>query len=400
MAESNVVFFHQEELSQVRKGLQQRTDYLLQGPDGIGKTTFLKDLPWYWQNKGTDRRLAFWFVSFTLEEIRQEAELRDAQADNLPAPVPTGTIATFQEQVLEELKEAAADASRLTIFLFDDIDKAMSKDNLQFVVDLFKALATLKDRSTPRYIMTSRESPWTIFEHTYERGLLPQEWPDVVNLSLGLAPESEAHEFIVQAGGNEELTQALPWLKKHVASIRDLAGCFPWFLDLAVREAHDKLHNCPELEMSEFEQHFGHRVESKFQRIWRLSEPEERELLCKIAYGREPSAGPEYLLLKDSLFPKALVTSGNELFSEAFRQFVANTNEYMEYAQAQMKKSKPFWQDPEKIRHIVLALLIFFPVVLLLVFPSIKNPVFILWSALVFVLIFSMLMGLYFASEH
>lgn len=382
------IFFHKAKLAEVCRSLQAGRRYLVLGPLGIGKSAFLRNIEPYWGSTVTTQEKAFqfWHVDFS----RQPS-------------LTTDEAQRFKEEVLSNLRTYARDEERITICLMDHIEAAIIRADV-YDLGFFDTIGIYQNWPSLRYVIASDRSLWDQLSEAYhpdpeQRKRYKRPILDII--VLGLVPTEEADTFIVEAGGHNHWKAEMPWLVKHIEAIREIAGCYPLFLERAIEELHGTFGKKRAFDAEEFRREFLERMSDRYQGIWESLDEEEKTLLVKLSRGFAPSE-EERTVLERSLRPKALVTSDYKIFSTAFQDFVRARKGYAQALQYRGLKAilRPRAWDREQTSYAMLGMLLLFAVIVPVVRVVWENPTWIVaFLIILFVVIFFVLMAHYWGAN-
>jgi len=372
------IVFHKAELAGVCQSLQVGRHYLVLGPLGIGKSTFLRNIEPYWRSTVTaqEKAFQFWHVDFSRQPVLTVDEAR-----------------RFREEVLTDLRAYARDEKHTTICLMDHMEKAIAREDV-YDLSFFDALAIYRDSPSLRYMIASERSLWDQLREAYpdseQRKLYKP--PILDTIILGLVPTEEADAFIVEAGGLSHWKAEMPWLVEHTQAIREIAGRYPLFLERAIEELHGMFGGRRAFDAKEFRRRFALSMSNRYDDMWESLAEGEKTTLFKAARELTLSV-EEQTMLERSLGLRALVTDDHKVFSLAFQDFVC-TKQVLP-PRGLRAILRPLAWTREQTTYAMLSLLLLYVIVVPVIRLVWGNPFLLIAFLVVFVLIFFCLMVRY-----
>jgi serine/threonine-protein kinase len=316
-------FGRSRELNRVlsRLGAERPQSVSVVGERRIGKSSFLNALTWkeiQQRPLGSELTSIIVFLDFqrfhqvTLGDFFQllEAQIRRSY----PGLVDLTDLSGYEAfpRILESLREA----QRSLLLLFDEFDSITS--NPAFDLDFYSFMRSVANNYSVAYVTSSRIELQQIC-HSSEVADSPF-FNIFSNLYLRPFRKDEALDLIRKPSAREGVP-----LEKFSENILELAGLFPFYLQIACSVYFECFQEDPEGEHSreDLKEFFLEEAGPHFQYFWEHLEPESKHVMRRILMGGQP--GPEDRFICRKLERDGhLVSDGAKfhIFSPAFAEFI------------------------------------------------------------------------------
>ncbi len=244
---------------------------------------------------------------------------------------------TDRAKNLEQLKEVVQELheqGKRIIILMDEFE--VITKNEKFEEDFFSFLRSLANSYRVAYITSSREELQLMCHH---KDISDSPFFNIFsNLPLHPFNREEALELIIAPSSREGVP-----LEPYASQILELAGNFPFYLQIACSNVFEYLLDNPESEPDwmQISEMFKDEVFPHYSFLWERMEEQERENLYRIASGKPISK--KYNYINENLLRRGYLQESNgelKVSSASFRDFVLAQ---MERHSGKKSRLSSFW---------------------------------------------------------
>jgi serine/threonine protein kinase/AAA+ ATPase superfamily predicted ATPase len=217
------------------------------------------------------------------------------------------------------------------IMVFDEFD--LITRNKNFDSDFYSYMRSLANNFNIAYLVASGRNLQAMC-HSKEISDSPF-FNIFSNLTLSQFSHEEAIELIILPAKKAGFS-----LERYVDFVIDIAGYYPFFIQMACASLYEFVKENRRLNKNDFnevKEEFLDEARVHFQQIWEVNDEDNHDIFLTLAAGKKPEPSKEYLL--NELIKSGYVKqTGNKksLFSSLFSEFILER-----YAPDSMKKKRP-----------------------------------------------------------